>query len=174
MLTKNWYNGLMAVLTGKTYNLVTYNNSTGYTVDASIGTSWLKFNSGKSTQYPYIGYVTKLTDVGGVIFGKGTTQPTINDYKLSGSIVNVSASSNVALEATDNEFILKSTHVIHNTSDSEITISEVGLIASLGSYNNSDYKCLLEHTLLDTPVTIPAGDVGKITYTITIPKLYTT
>lgn len=60
-----------------------------------------------------------------------------------------------------------------NSSSSDVIVSEVGLIASMGSYNNKDYKCLLEHTLLDEPITIPAGEVGKVIYTINIPNMYT-
>lgn len=86
MFTKNWYNGLMGVLTGKIGNIVSYNKS-NYTVGSLVGSNWLQLNSGKGAQYPYIGYVTKLTDVGGVIFGNGTTQPTINDYKLNHNLL---------------------------------------------------------------------------------------
>ena len=38
---------------------------------------------------------------------------------------------------------------------------------------NSEAINKLKDVLLDTPVTIPAGEVGRITYTITIPKPYT-
>lgn len=53
------------------------------------------------------------------------------------------------------------------TGDSAISIGEIGLIASSSnSYTTADYKALYERTVLDTPVTIEAGGVGIVNYSI--------
>lgn len=102
----------------------------------------------------------------GAIFGNGTTPPTEDDYKLSGDIVTGYTSSGTAsTEIVGSQIIQEAVYTLTNTSSSDITISEVGYVGRTSS--STAHYFLLDRTLLDSPVTIPAGGVGQVTYTIT-------
>lgn len=100
-----------------------------------------------------------------VLFGDGTTPPTIDDYKLSGNIVkDFSASGSKQNAVLDNTGAsMTFLYTITNTGKAEITISEVALCSC-----SSPRGILYERTLLDVPVVIPAGGVGQVTYTISM------
>lgn len=51
---------------------------------------------------------------------------------------------------------------ITNNNETDITIGEVGIVYQTGS----SYSVLFERTVLESPITIPAGGVGQVTYTI--------
>lgn len=53
-----------------------------------------------------------------------------------------------------------------NTSSADVTIREIGYYACYDG-NTKNSRVLLDRTLLDTPVTIPAGSIGQVVYTIT-------
>lgn len=98
----------------------------------------------------------------GVYFGNGTTPPTLDDYTFSGEILkNAGATSSVNIEEDDDGATYTAVYTISNTGDTDFTVSEVGLV-----WAYSTYRILFERTVLDTPVTIPAGGVGQVTYTI--------
>lgn len=106
-----------------------------------------------------------------IIFGNGTTPPTREDYALSGTKVTGSLSRQDETTATeqleDGIKIIRSMFV-RNTGTEPVTISEVGWVASTVSYTftNAYGNILLDRTLLEEPVTIPAGEVGQINYSI--------
>lgn len=112
----------------------------------------------------------------GVIFGSGNEAPTIDDYKLSGSVIQ-NIVTNHAKNLTYNEdgsFSEASyLYTITNNNSTEITIGEVGLFSEAvwKTSNNSStmythHYYMWERTALETPITIPAGGVGQVTYTI--------
>ena len=93
----------------------------------------------------------------GVLFGTGTTPPTYTDNKLSGSpIRGLTVSAEVTKENYSNEIV--ALYTITNNTGNDVTIGEVGLCYTWA---------LLDRTVLENPVTIPAGSIGQITYTIT-------
>ena len=103
-----------------------------------------------------------------VMFGTGDTPPTINDYNLSGNFIT----GLVATKATTNlinsdSFSITTRYTLTNTGAEAVTIKEVGLGQSFNYYGSSENSCLIDRTVLDTPVTIPAGGVGQVEYTIT-------
>lgn len=112
----------------------------------------------------------------GVIFGTGTTPPAADDYTLSGEIICGLTTSNTMVSYTsksdDEAQVLTSLFTITNTTGEDFTIGEVGLLVNTYCYDsthpsNFGYRgFLVERTVLDTPVTIPAGGVGQVTYTI--------
>lgn len=105
------------------------------------------------------------TGCGGVIFGTGTTPPTIDDYCLSGDIVSTFSYSSSVKKSVDNGGVTyTATYTLTNTSDEDITIGEVAMICSIRSTYGWDM--LLERTVLDEPLTIPAGGIGQVTYTV--------
>ena len=104
---------------------------------------------------------TKNQSNGGVAFGNGTSGPSVDDYTLSGSLVTAFTSS-ALMSKTGNTITV--TYTLTATED--ITISEIGLFSLY--YNGNRYPFLVERTLLDEPVTIPAGGVGQVVYTINL------
>ena len=107
----------------------------------------------------------------GVLFGDGNAAVTINDHCLSGNVIPL-LSANVAVsktnEVSDSGLIVKAKYTITNVASTDITIREVGLMEGYRYYNGgSEAAILVERTVLDTPVTIPAGGIGQVEYTIT-------
>ena len=176
MLTKNWYYGFAAALTpsvtpsGQLYPNV--KNLAGV-LPTTIGTgirNWVKLTSasGEDT-FPNMCFVlTSTTSSGGVILGTGTTTPTLDDYCLSGDMITTfTYSKNVTVTSDESGVTITALYTITNTGSSAFTIGELGLIAATYSSTSTSNKCLVERTVLDTPVTIPAGGVGQVEYTIT-------
>lgn len=126
----------------------------------------------------YNGWTYTSTAYNGVVFGTGNVAPTIDDYKLSGELVTGLNTSNVTFVTTDTYENGRRTrtvvYTISNTADADITIGEVGLVGFIrgASSSSSSYtynnQVLLERTALEEPVTIPAGGVGRVTYSITV------
>ena len=176
MFTRNWYCGLAAALTPiTTPNTTRYPNlkNLAGTLPTGVGTQlrdWVKLaHSANAYSYPNMYYIqTSTASDGGVILGTGTTTPTLNDYCLSGDMITTfTYSKNVTVTSDESGVTITALYTITNTGSSAFTIGEIGLIAA--SYNKPapGYKCLVERTVLDTPVTIPAGGVGQVVYTIT-------
>ncbi|MBQ4030113.1 MAG: hypothetical protein II625_00030, partial [Bacilli bacterium] len=62
------------------------------------------------------------------------------------------------------------TATFSNSGISDITVTEIGYVSRIiYTYSNWDYiydDFLMDRTVLDTPVTIPAGESRTITYTL--------
>ena len=110
---------------------------------------------------------TAYQNNGGVAFGNGTREPSMDDYTLSGSLVTAFTAS-ALMSKTGNTITV--TYTITATAD--ITISEIGLFSLY--YSGNRYPFLVERTLLDEPVTIAAGGIGQVVYTITFNNLTAT
>lgn len=93
--------------------------------------------------------------------GIGTGTVSDDDYQLFESTSGctcVSASSNTSANLTKIY-----TATFQNNTSADITVTETGIVAKPFLYNNF-FEVLLDHTLLDTPVIIPAGESRTITY----------
>lgn len=115
----------------------------------------------------------------GVVLGTGTTEPTIDDYTLSGDAITT-ISSNYTVENSIDEDEMGATrtamYTITNTGDDSITIGEIGIFVERRWQSKTTTGTsprpyhhgfvMIERSLLETPITIPAGGVGQITYTI--------
>lgn len=103
----------------------------------------------------------------GVCFGNGTTPPTENDHCMEGDLLTNYGCSQTYEFSKDS---ITFTYTITNNGSDPFTISEVGLLgyAYVGNGNYRYYSSgiLLDRTLLESPITIPAGGVGQLTYTI--------
>lgn len=100
-----------------------------------------------------------ITGYEGTRFGSGTTPPTGNDYRLENDIgesITVATPSAVSVTETDTYIEYSATFGV--TAKETVNISEVGLF--MGSF------IMVERTVLDTPITIPAGQSKPITYAI--------
>ena len=103
-----------------------------------------------------------------IILGTGDTPPAKTDYKLSGDLITT---VNVLVNHSYGDNFRKVTLTITNTGTDEITIKEVGYLSSVSmqykTVSVGGVPVLVDRTVLDTPVTIPAGGVGQVEYTIT-------
>ena len=110
----------------------------------------------------------------GVVFGNGTEPESINNYTMSGDLfVNYTSSATTVYDANDEGNTRSITYTLTNNGTEDFTISEIGLFGYAYITNRSSdsknyrYDILIERTLLETPITIPAnGGVGQVTYTL--------
>lgn len=153
MVLKNFF----VLLAGKLGNEWTYpigpsgssvgvnNNKSGSCVDL-----YYTLNNGVLSQYT----------PSGVVFGTGNTPPTVDDYALAGDIVTgLVASKSYTYTKDDNGVTYEVVYTLTNSTSNDVTIAEVATMAHSAA-------CLIERTVLEEPVTIPAGGVGQVTYTI--------
>lgn len=102
----------------------------------------------------------------GIVLGTGTTPATVDDYWLEQIITS---GLNVQITNASQYGIYRLTLTITNTSDSNITIGEIGAQAPAPCVGVSGKKAfMIDRTVLDSPITIPAGGIGKIEYEIKI------
>ena len=183
MFTKNWYyKEQLSDLLGFSSDAVrtayhsytgTMHNASGKVEDINLYTAMGQLltiepaNPAKSGTYY------------GVAFGDGTAEPTVDDVMLCGTQHMGITTSNTTIEKSrtveGDKLVITAVYTIDNTTEADLTISEVGLFSYTTYYTvngntASTYKrylpCAVERTLLDTPITIHAGGVGKVTYTI--------
>lgn len=171
MFTKNWYKMLAVftmtkVDTVNSFDAVNVNNSAGDLCNQGS-------NSGSAIDIHSITQtiLTSITNSTwrGVAFGTGNTPPTADDYNLTGNVISsLSGSYAQNVNADEDSTTLTIVYTLTNTGTADVTIGEIGMFNQ--GYNRTDvaYKStyMLERTALDEPVTIPAGGVGKVTYTI--------
>lgn len=96
-----------------------------------------------------------------LIIGTGTGTVSENDYCLFNQDSNCTCVS--AASSTTSNLTKSYTATFQNNSESDVTITETGIVGRCWLYNGC-YTMLLEHTLLETPVIIPAGGTRTITY----------
>lgn len=174
MFTRNWYKNIARVIHySYGYDTVNYNGEIGTSQSGQGYANGACIQLGyKNESYAYIPSMwylrSSLSQSSGVFLGTGNTPATIDDYRLAGDIVSgFTYNSNVVSESDNDGLTLTANYTITNTSDAEIVIAEIGIIqnTSVGT-KNANYKMLLERTVLESPITIPAGGVGQVTYTI--------
>lgn len=170
MFTTNYYRLLANYVSGSAFpyqhGLVMYDGSINNSFTQPDPQLW------RSSSTAYAANMNAVTSLakqnGGVMFGDGDTSPTTADYKLAGNVIDGLTATITRTVAMDNNgFSMPVTYAITNSNSEAVTIKEVGIIASKGQWEAD--KVLLERTVLDAPVTIPAGGVGQIVYTIELP-----
>ena len=184
MLTKN-YKKLVAMCTdyaNSSYGEESATKDTEYEITDVLGATYLaKFNNNRivtSTiaQGISLWNANHLASIDaprreGIHFGDGSSVSE-DDYYLTGNRITTISTTSVQEVILDGNIINKKiVFTISNTGTDDITISEIGLVGQFTRHYNtsataSEYL-LLEHTLLNEPVIIPAGGVGQVTYTIT-------
>lgn len=171
MFLDNYYKMLGHGLTNPGVSTVPVKTTSGATKTLK-SSDWARLELCDSSQSQYQTVMKKVCTsyfdtYPGVLFGNGDTPVSFNDYCLSGSIVPVTNVSCVPSPATSESYA-ENTYIytITNTSSAEMVIKEVGLLAAMVT-NESNYQYgLIERTVLDNPVTIPAGSVGMVKYTL--------
>ena len=159
MLTKNFYSFIRATLSTP--------NSTSADFTKTDGTTTSIFFNNGYPPFRIMNVWAKGISQYGVSFGTGTTPATVSDYFLESILtdtqISVSVPSAVSFSRFDTYDEYSVTFGVTNITAEAITISEVGLTANPQS---NPYYVLVDRTVLDTPITIPAGQSKQITYTI--------
>lgn len=159
MLTKNFYSMLNMMFTART-------------VDAKkpSGVETSMYYNASAAAFPHaFREMRKFAadpNSEGVSFGTGTTPPTVNDYSLEATIssgLTVATPSVTTVTQTDS--YLEATVTFGVLASVETTITEIGYKMVCSVPSGSD-AFLVDRTVLDEPITIPAGQSKQITYTI--------
>ena len=160
MLTKNFYSFIRAAFQKVSAEFTT----TGGTAKQS------GFISTPDPPFVVMNKWTTQTGATGVSFGTGTTPATVSDYWLESLLdsaqIKVATPSAVSFSRFDAYDEYSVTFGVTNKTSNDITISEVGLTAMPASAGSTMCYVLVDHTVLETPVTIPANQSKQITYTI--------
>lgn len=114
---------------------------------------------------------TKPTNSRGyILLGTGTTAPTADDYCLESQITENLSCDSVSVSRTTTTKTYTAT--FSNSGTSDMTVTEIGYALRMCYYIRSSSNTytydnfLMDRTVLDTPVTIPAGESRTVTYTL--------
>lgn len=175
MITKNLKKIAAGILCASSsgYSFIPIVDISGETVYASM--PYASNSSGRF--FPGVGSIQAITgsvNAAGVRVGAGATQPTEDDYNLESQITTIAGTTltNITFNCDNNDNPVVNIPVkVQNNGDGPITVREIGYAVSIrcgtsvGS-SGSAHIILLDRTLLDTPVTIQAGETKVITYTL--------
>lgn len=168
MVTRNWYNAFKAL---RSKTLIP--NGFTFASGAKTKAGYLATSSGSVTNQTWLSLrnsnISFSTSTYGIMVGSGSTPATLDDYMLENLIASGLSISVAEAVDDDNDGVYKLT--ITNTSNQDITIGEIGMWLQLytGNNTNNSGAFLVERTVLDNPITIPAGGIGLIEYAIKLP-----
>ena len=163
MLTKNFYAFLVASGSGVSVTGLATNTS-GNVANANGSTQASFFKSM---------YKMPLNAIAGTYIGTGKKPASIDDYELDARIISgvtISAQTTTSVSYDEHGLYLANTFGVKNTGIDTLEVSEIGLVASLNTTNASTTAdFLVERTVLEEPVVIPAGEARQISYVISFP-----
>lgn len=113
------------------------------------------------------------TSSSGIALGSGSTPATENDYTIESIISNLTAVLSVinVYQNANGDYCFDLVYNVTNSTDGDITVREACLFAG-GTANNITNKMygtfLLDRTVLDTPLVVPANSMRTLQYTITV------
>ena len=169
MLTKNFYNQMMATISGKKiYSGLVIPDGTVQDAARGSGPVSKMFDSMYDLA---IGDVPTSTSFTGVRIGTGVTPATIDDHTLESVITSgMSVANQQTVSVTqENGFVAAyATYSVTNTGKMPVAISEIGLFCK-GWFDSSagqEVVILVDRTVLESPITINPGEAKPITYTI--------
>lgn len=156
MLNKNFLNAITGGLAG---NVVRdFIDTAGVTHNTNTSNYLLSYIGGLNTN--------KIANLGNrqstFTIGSGTTDATINDYSLTSPIDETNFTI-LSKNVTNADGICGYSQVWQYTGTEEITINEIGFAYKTGTYGET---VLLDHTILDSPITVNNGDTFIIALTI--------
>ena len=166
MLTKNFYNWLLATTSRKTVaNGVVDTKGVVHTI-CTGNTSYERIFSGANI------IRASNSTAEGVRIGTGTTPATADDYNLEATIesgYSQAYADSVSINVDADGVSVFASIAVTNTSTEALTISEIGLAGkvcnSSGSSNNT-CLALIDRTVLEEPITINPNETKQLTYTI--------
>lgn len=175
MITKNFKKiaaALMCVKGTSIYCFIPVVDQTGTQRYASLPNA----SNTQGRFFPSRGYYNQFsfTLTPGIVAGSGVTPPTEDDYNIETPISLNYTSVPVEALSLDNNGnpLVTLTIQATNNSNTTITISELGYFVGVGCNDTSGAasstvrSILIDRTVLDTPVTIPADGSATITYTL--------
>lgn len=144
-------NNFKKIMAGILYNgastEVTHIDNTTYSYSANRFMPY-QYGTSSSDEYGYIAV------------GSGNTAPTVNDYTLESEITGLKNIGNFVNNGVNG---LTISATITNATNSDVTIKEYGLYG----YQSADSKwTMLTRTVLDSPITLEAGEIATITINI--------
>ena len=172
MLTKNFwkvFTALVGRVQGEVKEVtVTLPNGSSYTNNI-YGTNAKPYSMLGAISGPWCN--EKIGTWFGVWYGTGNTPASIDDYKLEAAITDGSlsakAGSSALVASVEADCVrISGPHSITNVTSKDIAISEIGCLGQIESGGNS---FLLDHTVLETPIVIPAGKTVALEYVIKFP-----
>ncbi len=114
-----------------------------------------------------------------VVVGSGDTPATEDDYCLESQLTGLTAtnSNSVQYDAENFRFIQRVEYTISNNGSTDVTIKEIGRVCSCntaatkGATTTSSAKCfLVDRTVLEAPVVVPAGESSIVRYEFVFPE----
>ena len=165
MLTNNFWKCIQSMYARKKVSTMDFVGTDGKVFNGATGNYRVSF-----TWIEDVPTVQTNKTSRGIRFGDSDEAPSADDYWLKGNIISGFTYTVTTIWDADGQGHLLFT--ITNTSSNAFTIKEVAWVSPITSYwnNNSSSAggvAMLDRTVLDTPVTIPAGGVGQVEYTIT-------
>lgn len=172
MLTRNFISAYKAVIDHVNnlgfggYPFKSLDGSISYADNSLAAASILIFKSTTDLRPTYNGN-TKYGGLCVIAIGSGSTPATADDYTMEAEIsegVEV-LTQTTALNSTFSRDFASISRRIRNTSDSPITIREVGLISrgKVGGQYQFTPECLIAREVLSEPITIYPGKKKNIT-----------
>lgn len=146
--------------------------------NADIG-YWMVLGKCRAITASASSYTLTNTTYPGLYFGAGSTAATKNDYCLESPITTglsiTNPSSATWLDDGNGVYSAVADFIVRNTTNEPITVREVGVFTPVGNQNTTApngahsavYYVLMERTVLDAPVTIPAGEAKLVSYKVT-------
>ena len=148
----------------------------GVPIKPTDGSTYYLSGYSNNNCFPYSvsnSFTTSLNSQG-IVLGSGTTAATEDDYRIetpitSGLSVNVTRTYSLDTDGNPSEHFLLA---VTNTSSASITVSELCYQQILYAYASPDGNSpavktfCFDRTLLDSPVTIAAGETAVIRYTL--------
>lgn len=167
MLTKNFKSLMRGMLTGS----ASLTTTSGGSNTAGIYGEYYRYSSKPLSAF-MSGKCQNVTTYG-VFFGTDSTPATESDYTLGAPItsgLSITSPSNYALSenADTGEVTYSAIFTVTNNSGADINIYEIGWVCTHTQGSNSQTFCsLLDRTVLNEPIILPAGATKFITYEVT-------
>jgi hypothetical protein len=178
MFTKNFYSVLFWTLFDKDAPVKRTDGTEQSEMAVSRFTKATAPSSGGANYWNALMYKWASTiNTEGIFFGTGKTTPTADDYKpeniLGTGSISVANPSRITVNQTDDYVEAIVSFAVTNISSSTITISEIGCLGYLRESSTSYYTAdsthppyLAERQLLETPITLGAGEAEGIQYRV--------
>lgn len=124
-----------------------------------------------------------MTSIGesyaGIAVGSGDTPATEDDYTIESLITALTGSvaSSIYYDATNFRYVSRYQITLNNATESDIVVKEVAKFVNAytsttrGATTTSNMKSIMiDRTVLDTPVTVAAGESALINYDFLLPS----
>lgn len=158
MVLKQFYEALAGVIQNKTLTGVKSTSGNSMNLATSYANMIMQFSKGMATVAG-----SSYTSPGCVVFGTGDKAVAFDDYRLSSDqITTLSGSGTVNCSFDDTGFTASSLLTVTNNGSTDVTIREIGLVMQA----TGNWYYLVDRTILDSPLTVPAGGIGQVVYTI--------